>query len=114
VLRQLCRQLGGGQTELGFTIDGGGIVISTMDDLVKSARTRAYDVSDLVNQPAATTRPARDELVELVMQNVAPDSWRQAGGGLGVIKEFDGRLVVTTIDMYHLDVERLLAELRKR
>jgi hypothetical protein len=119
VLRQFCRQLGGGQGgTIGFTTDGGGVVISTIDDLTKSARTRAYDVRDLLDDAQkpgrASTRPAREDLVELVTQNVAPDSWREAGGQLGVIKEFDGRLVVTTIDMYHLDVERLLAELRKR
>ena len=118
-LRQICRQMsGGGQTPLGFTVDGDMIVISTIDDLTRCARARAYDVRDLLDsagsRTGATTRPAREELVALVMQNVAPDSWRENGGTLGSIKEYDGRLVVTTIDMYHFDIERLLDEIRNK
>jgi bla regulator protein BlaR1 len=119
VLRQLCRQMGGGHANAGFTVDGGVILISTVDDLAKSGRSRAYDVADLLTAAGPgskmpTTRPAREELVELVEANVAPDSWREKGGAVGTMREFNGRLIVTTIDMYHFDITRFLDELRRR
>jgi hypothetical protein len=115
VLRQVLEQAGGGSAALGFGVEGNGIVITTAEAV--PTRVRAYDVSELVS--TATTRPgsegvadATETLVNLVKDNVATDSWRDNGGTIGTISSFGGRLVINTTDMNHLQIDRLLAELR--
>ena len=75
-------------------------------------------MSDLL--PTATTRPgaeglvqAADSLRQLIMTNVSTDSWRDNGGTIGNISNFGGKLVINATDMNHLEIDRLLAELRR-
>ena len=36
-----------------------------------------------------------DQIIKLITDTVAPDSWRDAGGSVGSIKELSGQLIVT-------------------
>jgi hypothetical protein len=119
VLRQLARDVGGGNVAVGFGVNGAGIVVSTMEDLSREPRLRAYDVHDLIS--SASTRPtaegdaaATESRKKLIMTNVATDSWRDNGGTVGTISSFGGKLVVSTTDMVHLEIDRLLDELRRK
>src|SRR5579871_1119895 len=40
-------------------------------------------------------KAASNELIKLVEENVAPDTWKDAGGSIGAIHELKGSLVVT-------------------
>lgn len=142
MLRHLCRNVGGGATRLGFTTDAGAFVLSTEQSLATASRARAYNVAELIERQSSATpavgleqvergtltlRPVsapgaapatmpatgRSELIELIIEHIAPDTWRDTGGTLGTIRLYNGRLVVSTIDMYHLEIDKLLAELRR-
>src|SRR5687768_12667312 len=46
-------------------------------------------------------REAIDDLMRIITEFVAPDMWRDAGGTIGSIREFNGRLMITaTPDMH--------------
>ena len=47
------------------------------------------------------------------MTNVSTDSWRDNGGTTGNISNFSGKLVINATDMNHLEIDRLLAKLRR-
>ena len=118
VLRQLGKSAGGASVAMGFAVEGGTIVLSTEEDTVRITRVRAYDVSDLLT--SATTRPgaegtavAMDALKQVITDNVTPDSWREAGGTVSNVNAFGSKLLVNAPDMTHLQVDRLLAELRR-
>ena len=106
VLRQLLRQAGGGTVQLAFSLDGNIIVISTVEE--SHGRPRSYDVTDLM---AESSKGA--ELKKVVMDNVAPSSWEEAGGTNGTINILGNKLIISTTDINHLEIDRLLAELRR-
>jgi bla regulator protein BlaR1 len=116
-LRQLLKQAGGGSVALAFSTDGGVIVISTDEDV--APRVRAYDVVDLAT--SATTQPALEGVPQdgvlvvknTIMENVATDSWRENGGNLANISVLGTKLIISTTDMHHLEIDRLLAEVRR-
>jgi hypothetical protein len=98
-------------------VDGNTITFTTEDDLGRYVMVRAYNVQDLVK--SATTRPdsegqasALDELAQVVMENVSPDSWRDAGGTVGSLSKFGNTLVVKQTSSNQREVEKLLEELR--
>jgi hypothetical protein len=69
------------------------------------------------NKPTTTsvrTRQQRvDDLIRLITDTVAQDTWRDNGGALGSIREISGLLVVTQTAQSHKDIETLLGQLRE-
>jgi hypothetical protein len=112
-----------GAANLGSTIDDGIVTITTRDDLnsTKYQELRVYNVRDLLTVDVsaypletgmAIQQQRIDSLISLVESAVAPDSWRDMGGMVGSIREFDGLLVITQTHDNFLEVESLLAKIR--
>ena len=63
------------------------------------------------------TQPSREQrvsdFVRLITETVFPDSWRDAGGTVGAIREISGLLVVTQTADAHKQIETLLGQLRE-
>ncbi|HEX8911354.1 MAG TPA: hypothetical protein VF796_03265, partial [Humisphaera sp.] len=113
----------------GWTIRDGRVVIGAWGDDDATVRTtRLYDVRDLV--AAAATMPAVgrascfelpgerptpiiEDLVRLITESIAPDTWRDNGGTGGSIRPYGGRLIVWHRPDGHRQVRRLLALLRE-
>src|SRR5205085_7220356 len=84
---------------LGLSVHDRVITISTEEDLERDARTRVYDVRELLPPTATATPAARaaavDQLVARLTRSVAPGKWREYGGSVGSIRELQGQLIVT-------------------
>jgi hypothetical protein len=65
----------------------------------------------------AGAEPTREELVEqivmLIQETVAPETWRDAGGSVGSIRELAGLLIVTQSNAAHAMLANLLGQLRE-
>ena len=62
--------------------------------------------------PSGTHDEAITELTELIQETVSPESWREAGGSIGTVRVFSGRLIIqASLDM-HLKIEELLLLIR--
>jgi hypothetical protein len=143
VLDLLCREAGNGTVKLMARADQGVVIISTAEELSHDTIVRLYDVRDLVisdhdlrlrlhrlldrvglNSDAPSTTPSLrtiesradsiDSLVRVIVQMVEPDSWRDAGGTIGSIREFAGQLVIVQTPEAHDQIAELLGQLRKR
>ena len=61
--------------------------------------------------------PTRQELVDgiikLITETVAPDSWRDAGGSVGAMRELQGQLIVTQTPENQRELVNLLEQLRE-
>jgi hypothetical protein len=69
-------------------------------------------------QPASTRpAPAREQLVKdviaLITETVDPDSWRDAGGITGSIRELSGQLIITQSASAHNMIFSLFSQLRE-
>src|SRR5207253_3432381 len=56
-----------------------------------------FDVRDLLKPTANSDKPPEQrvtELLDLIKTTVAPDSWRDAGGTVGSIRELNGQLII--------------------
>lgn len=88
-----------------------------------AGRIGAPSDTDVMMVPgAATTSPdkprqsraqASESLNSILKEVVAADSWRDAGGTIGVIREVAGLLVITQTRQNHDEIERVLGELRE-
>ncbi|HSI33707.1 MAG TPA: hypothetical protein VK986_08975, partial [Tepidisphaeraceae bacterium] len=139
VLRLILRDVGGGNINLSYAADDGVLTVSTADALWRNTVTRVYDVRDLLvmdwpgdfrgapleafgihqshpppPEPVATYQERMDSIVRLIQESIDPTTWRNAGGSVGGIHSFGGRLVITTTPDYHAEVEWLLGLLRQR
>jgi hypothetical protein len=141
VLDYLCEEVAGGTVKFRARADRGVIVISTDEDLSKDTELRVYDVRDLLiadtqfmnpapSQPQSTTAPAGstgapvppnepyqqsiDRLRQVLVDNVATDSWRDSGGTVGSIQDFDGLFIITTTPEYQQQIGDLLEKIRSR
>ena len=67
---------------------------------------------------AQTMRELREEkigqLVNILTSTVAPDSWRDAGGNLGTIRGFNTKLIISTTEANHREVEKVLQMIRAK
>jgi hypothetical protein len=100
------------------------ITISTKEGLAGLAEPRVYDVRDLIDRirkevapdpPADDSRTWQevvDEIVRLIAEIVEPDSWRDAGGSVGSLREMGGRLIITQTPHAMERIEWLLDRLR--
>jgi len=96
------------QAKVTYYIRSGVIVVTTPDALSRIVETVVYPVADLLD----ATKTRGEELAELIMSTVAPDSW-DFNGGIGVIRTYRDTLVVSQNPNVHRRVERLLSDLRK-
>jgi hypothetical protein len=116
--------LRGVSKDLQYQIDEGVVVIFTANPAPRAADlvTRAYDVTDLLAGPGANQpNPPDDrrqqklsELAAIIRDTVAPESWRENGGGEGTIKWFNNKLIVSAPDARHREVEKVLDMLRDK
>lgn len=133
---------GGGRRKLGYSIDDGVITISTVDDLAKNVQIRVYDIRDLLSvppdfvpprlgtpqpavAPAPTTGPSgkaaehdlRDhmakDVVQMIEQTIAADSWKDRGGSVGALRELQGQLIVTQTPENQIAIMHLLQQMRE-
>jgi hypothetical protein len=114
---------------LGWQEKDGVITVTTADELKWMLETRIYDLRDVIalvkkevtpdppGDDSRTWQEVVDELVRLITEVVEPDSWRDAGGESGSIRELGGRFVITQTPRALKQVEALLvrfrAEMRK-
>jgi hypothetical protein len=106
-------------TSLGWTGLNGLIHISTREELnsAKYQTVQIYDVIDLVGQPLGNgDYKISDDVVRnlttIITATVAPDTWRDTGGTIGAIREFNGMLIITQITEHHREIRNLLARIR--
>jgi len=122
-LKAALNNLGGGNVRIGFTIIDGVIHISTADDLQRYTVTRIYNVRDLIEEQIAWQRKrldhplnpdeAEEALIRLVQETIDPTTWRDAGGTIGGIRAFSGRLIVTQTAENQHALLQLLSALRR-
>ncbi len=62
-------------------------------------------------QKGPTRQELVDEIVRQITETVAPDSWHDAGGSIGSIKELSGQLIVTQTPENQRQIIELLAKL---
>ncbi len=55
-----------------------------------------------------------DQIIDMIQQNISPESWRETGGSIGTIKEINGQLVVTQNSAVHGQIGDLLGKLREQ
>ena len=53
------------------------------------------------------------ELTELIQETVSPEHWREAGGAVGSIRFFGGRLIITSTPEMHAQIDDLLTMIRE-
>ena len=70
---------------------------------------------------AATIDPQHEQYLDsverlklVITETVDPESWREAGGTVGSIREFNGQLVVTQTPVAHDRIAKLLQDLRHK
>jgi hypothetical protein len=69
---------------------------------------------------APATAPARpfdestERLKHIITDTISPDTWRDAGGAVGSINDFDGLFVITTTPEIQRQIADLLEMIRNR
>jgi hypothetical protein len=111
-LRRLLEPL-----ELTYTILGEVVVATTPEDAESNLTTRVYDVRSLLDNDVGlfrTNSPTQDidGLIELVTNQIRPDTWDDVGGP-GSIEIYRGLAVVSQTQEVHEELARFLAELRR-
>jgi hypothetical protein len=106
----------GGDVDLGYEMRHGVLVFSTREALMEHLSTRMYDVRDLLNMPpdggaSADVEDLSEQLTELILNVVEPDSW-QPHGGSGYLQVFNGVLVVRQFDSAQREIQTLIDSLR--
>ncbi len=106
------------------------IIISTAEAIAYASTTLCvYDVRDLIglpefNNPNDQTiifdgppnppaSPVGEQLIRLIENSVAVETWRDAGGTIGSINLLDGRLMITQTAENQSKVAELLTKLRE-
>jgi hypothetical protein len=104
---------------------------SGIDDMQKPV-VRIYDIRDLLagadeerkkfpddepdlvlDAPPAEPGDASGDLIRLIEDTVASETWEDAGGTLGSMSASSGRLIITQIPSIHGKVAELLSQLRE-
>ena len=95
--------------KLDYMVQDNILVISTSDDLAIYPQVKLYNVGDLVDGPD----PAQSaKLVEMITTSIDPASWAPSGT-IGSIQEFRGALTIRQTFRNHVEIEKLLQNLRK-
>lgn len=96
------------QVGLAYYLRSGVVIVTTRGYVENLRETRVYAVPDLL----AHAGNPRENLADLISATVEPDSW-ELQGGLGVIRNFQGTLVITQNPIVHQKIEQFLLQLRK-
>ncbi len=118
-----------GFAELGYVIENGVITIGTKKSLPKYFLNKVYDVSDIVDPPAACITGIEDaavavevrqdkrrermqEIKNTIVESIAPASWF-GNGGEGRIEQYkEGKLIIWQSPEIHKGIADFLAKLR--
>ena len=101
-----------------YGVDGGMIVISTRTETSALVITRAYNLrqwlwQDLFEHNADVPHEEGQGVAsKLLMDHVAPDSWKENGGPSGSISFFDDVMIVTQTWPNHEKIRRFLLDLQ--
>ena len=112
-LTTLLENVGGGAANLGYTVHQGVITVSTKDDLnsAKYQVVRTFDIRSLANPHSNRYDDQVKNLVDTIKTTIAPDSWRDAGGQIGSVRELNGLLIITQTQDNQRAVATLLQQL---
>jgi hypothetical protein len=72
----------------------------------RPSRTREWEVGKTKEQLV-------EDIIRLIQETVAPETWRETGGMFGAIKELSGQLIVTQTAENHRALTDLLEQLRE-
>lgn len=123
----LAADLSENQHPFVFWTAADGVIRFTYPDVIRrSAVICVYDVRDLVGYSPIRVDTSgwmsggdfdgreelAEEIIQLIQETVAPESWREAGGSVGSIRELDYRLVIHQTPEAHRQIEELLRQLR--
>jgi len=84
---------------------------ATMPNGIPSWRVGDDDDDEQDEDPERAARV--QQIINLIQDTVAPDSWRDRGGTVGMIKEINGQLVVTQNSAAQRQIGDLLSKLRE-
>ncbi len=108
-LRALLQSVARQTAPLQFGTERNTITIATAEEFNKASITRVYDIRDLVLYRRASRQEMVDELIKGLVDSIEPDSWRDAGGTMGSIRELQGQLIITQSERAHQRIKRWLA-----
>jgi hypothetical protein len=83
---------------------------------------RTYDVEDFLkgtfaanssDVPALSRQELRTQIIDIIQENIDPESWRGLGGHESDIQTVGDRFVITTTDRNHKEIHNLLAQIRE-
>jgi hypothetical protein len=126
---------------LASQVHDGVIVLSTPEEFASHTTTKIYEVRDLIvadhdlrgrierllhkvssgyeddSLPSGELKPLAkadsvESLIKAIEAIVEPDSWRDAGGTIGTVREFGGRLIILQTSENHEHIAELLEQLR--
>ena len=102
--------------ELTYIIDNEVLLITTQEESERRLEVIVYRVDDLVDDgslASAYTADA-DTLIDIIVASVDHESWMENGTGEGEINAFPpGMLVISQTSRVHMEIERLLDDLRR-
>ena len=102
--------------ELDWTIKGRALVISTQESIEQQMIVRVYDVRDLV-VTGNFGQSDFETLIEVMLSNVAADTWAENGGGQAEVRSFHFdelyALVVTQTFRNHRQIAQLFSDIRQ-
>lgn len=105
-------------TPPGYAIRAGRVFVSATHRLPsRPILVRAYDIGALLPKPgrpedATTAQEAAEDLLRLIQDTIAPDSWVDNGGDVGSVHVLGQRMVVLQTWPNHRRLQVLLAQLR--
>jgi RNA polymerase sigma factor (sigma-70 family) len=95
-------------TDMGYYVDDGMVVVTTVQESTEKQVRRVYAVADLVG---ADTKA--ENLIEVITRITDPSSWQDAGGAGAIVYFAEGRsLAVNHTTAVHEQIGQLLDELR--
>lgn len=100
------------QRGLTLQLDGGVLVLASLEEAESHYPVVVYNVRDLVSEPESGGYDY-DTLMDVLLGAVAVDSWDDVGGP-GSVVAFRGALVIYQSEANHLAIAQLLEQLRHK
>ena len=106
-LRQALRLMLG-RHGLAYVVREGIVIVTSAEEAEGTLITKTYSVRDLLHPEHPNE--SMQQLMDVMMACVAPDSWEQVGGP-AAMRAYQGVLIVDQNDIIHQDLTQLLREL---